>query len=113
MDLRGLLEDILENAQRARSFVGEMSFEAFVCDARTRLAVERAAEIIGEATKRVPPAFRDQHPGIPWRRMAGMRDVISHQYRAVSPRVIYEMARRDVDILIETLPALIADLDAD
>lgn len=113
MDLRGLLEDILENAQRARSFVGEMSFEAFVGDARTRLAVERAAEIIGEATKRVPPAFRDQHPGIPWRRMAGMRDVISHQYRAVSPQVIYEMARRDVGILIETLPALIADLDAD
>lgn len=99
---RESLEDILENARRARAFVAGMSFEAF--------AVERAAEIIGEATKRLPQAFRDQHPDIPWRRMAGMRDVIAHHYRAVSPQVVYEMARRDVDILIERLPALIAGL---
>ena len=40
--------------------------------------------------------------------MAGMRDVVSHDYRVVKPSVVYRVARYEVDILIQQLPAMIA-----
>lgn len=58
LDIRSHLEDILENARLAKELVGTMSYEAFSQDIRTRLAVERTIEIIGEATKRVPVEVR-------------------------------------------------------
>jgi uncharacterized protein with HEPN domain len=68
------------------------------------------AEIIGEATKRLPVEFRERYPEIPWRGMAGMRDVVSHQYRSVSPRVLYETVTKELDVLVERLPKIIASL---
>jgi uncharacterized protein with HEPN domain len=90
------LEDILVNVRRAKAFVAGLSLEQFSADEKTILAVERAIEIIGEATKRVPQAYRDQHPLIPSREMAGMRDVVSHEYRAVNPAVLYRVTERSM-----------------
>ena len=56
------------------------SKDALAHDLVLRYAVERNFEIIGEATKRLPDSLREQHPDIPWREMAGMRDMIIHQY---------------------------------
>ncbi len=81
-------------------------------DTKTVRAVERALEIIGEATKRLPQAFRQRYPEIPWKPMAGMRDVVSHQYRAVEPDVLYRTATEDMTILIDRLPAIIAETRA-
>lgn len=110
LDIRSHLEDILENARLAKELVGTMSYEAFSQDIRTRLAVERTMEIIGEATKRLAVEVRNGHPDIAWRRMAGMRDVVSHQYRSVSPRVLYETAAKELNVLIDRLPAIIAEV---
>jgi uncharacterized protein with HEPN domain len=51
-----------------------LSFEAFVADETLRRAFVRSLEIIGEAAKKVPEDFREAHPDIEWRAMAGMRD---------------------------------------
>ncbi|MBW4533266.1 MAG: DUF86 domain-containing protein [Pleurocapsa minor HA4230-MV1] len=53
---------------------------------RTRIiqdAVIRNFEVIGEATKRLSPKIKEKYPEIPWRRIAGLRDVLIHDYLRV------------------------------
>ena len=50
--------------------------------------VERKLEIIGEATKRIPDDFKKEHPDIPWKDMAGMRDILIHQYTEVDEDIV-------------------------
>jgi uncharacterized protein with HEPN domain len=69
------LQDILDNIDAVRSFVGRGSLEDLVSDLKTRYAVERALEIISEASRRLPDDLRQRHPGIDWRALAGLGNV--------------------------------------
>ena len=60
--------DMLRAAEKVRRFVKGMKQEEFVADEVLRDAVERNAEIIGEAARKVSEAFKNQHPEIPWRK---------------------------------------------
>lgn len=66
-------------------------------------AVARQLEIIGEATKRLSEEFRGAHPEVPWRHMAGMRDVLIHAYDHVDMDEVWVAAT-------ESLPKLIAEI---
>ena len=55
-----------------------LSFSAFESNETLRRAFVRSLEVIGEATKQIPEAFRTEHPGIEWRGMAAMRDRLIH-----------------------------------
>ncbi len=72
------LQDMLDASIKARNFIKGMSAEEFARDEKTQFAVIRALEIIGEASKKIPQAFKDQNPEIPWRVIAGMRDKMIH-----------------------------------
>ena len=93
------LQDILDNIRRARRFTDGISFEQFSEDEKTVYATVRALEIIGEAAKRLPMELRDREPSVPWRNMAGFRDVVVHQYDAVKLPIVWNTAR-------ELLPAM-------
>ena len=54
--------------------------------------IERKLEIIGEATKYIPDDFKEQHPSIPWKDMAGIRDVLIHQYTQVDEDIVWQTA---------------------
>lgn len=76
-----------------------MTFEQFSQDDKTAYAVVRALEIIGEATKKIPDAVRDQYPQIPWREMAGMRDKLIHDYFGVNLGVVWKTVQEDLPLL--------------
>lgn len=75
-----LLKDMLEAAQKIFSYTNTMSFEDFAEDDKTKDAVIRNFEVIGEAAKRVPDDFKRRHPEIQWKRIRGFRNRIAHEY---------------------------------
>jgi uncharacterized protein with HEPN domain len=84
------LLDILEAIDHARRFAEDVTFEELEGDHRTQFALQRAFEIIGEATKQVDDSIRERYPDVPWRKMAGMRDVIAHKYFSVKLEVVWD-----------------------
>jgi len=103
------LWDMLQAARDAVRFTGDLSRDDFVADEAeiTRLAVERKLEILGEAARRISPAFRDRHPDIPWRETVGLRNVITHEYGRVNYKEIYGIIRDRLPELIERLARLV------
>ncbi|MCS5699666.1 DUF86 domain-containing protein [Cyanobium sp. FGCU-52] len=73
-------------------------------DAMVVDAVLRNLEVLGEAAKQIPPAVRVRHPQVPWRRIAGLRDVLAHAYFGLEEDTIWQ-------IVSESIPALVQQLD--
>lgn len=70
-------------------------------------AVLRRLEIIGEAVKHLPNDMRQRYPNVPWREIAGMRDIIIHEYFGVTLEMIWLVATKDMDDLKENVVKII------
>jgi len=68
----------------------------FLRDIKTQDAVLRNLEVIGEAVKNLSPAFRDAHPAVPWKRIAGMRDLLIHRYFGVKLETVWDVVSREL-----------------
>jgi len=85
-DARVYIEDILEAITKIEEYMREVtSDEEFYNNTQIQDAVLRRLEIIGEAVKNIPEEFRDRYPDIPWKQIAGMRDILIHEYSGVNP----------------------------
>lgn len=78
-------------------------------DPTLQRAIVRSLEVIGEAAKRVPPDYRAQHPDVPWRSMAGMRDRLIHEYFGIDLEIVFEVVHEHVPQLRAQLIALVGD----
>ena len=105
-EITDYLDDILGAIAEIEDFLQEMTYEAFIVDRRTINAVIRSLEVLGEATKHIPAGFRNKHPDIPWSKMAGMRDVLIHDYMGVDLKTVWKVAQErlpEIKPLIEKL----------
>lgn len=93
------LQDILDAITEIESFVDGVSFEVFQSDRAKVLAVVKLLEIIGEAVKKIPDEQRRFYPGIPWRSITGMRNILIHEYWQI-----------DVEVLWSTIPDFLPSL---
>ena len=100
------IDHILNNINRILDYISGKDHEAFEADLVIQDAVVRQLEVIGEATKRVSKELRSKHIDIPWSDMAGMRDVLIHDYIDVDLGVVWKTASED----IPNLKALISKL---
>ena len=102
-DYRQWSEDILESCGKILRFTARMSFDEFVEDEKTYDAVVRNLEIIGEAAKNVPEDIRVRCPGIEWRKIAGLRDVIAHEYFGIDNDILWDIIQNKINALQENV----------
>jgi len=100
------LDDIRTAIAEVKEFTAGMTFDEFAADKKTVNAVIRSLEVLGEATKHIPAAFRRKHPAVPWAKMAGMRDVLIHDYMGVDLKTVWMVAQdrlTELKLLMEEL----------
>jgi len=97
------LWDMLDAARTAVEFTKGLRFEDFLKDRKTRHAFETSLDIIGEAARCVSPETRQDLPGIPWRAMIGLRNVLAHEYGDIRYEVLWAIVRDKLGPLIQQL----------
>lgn len=90
------LTDIIEAIELIRSEMAGVTLVAFEPDRRKRWLVERGIEIISEASRHLSEELKARHPEIPWPKVAGIGNVLRHEYEDVAHDVLWHVVRDDL-----------------
>ncbi|MFM7548492.1 MAG: DUF86 domain-containing protein [Cyanobacteriota bacterium] len=101
------LLDIASAANRAVAYAAGIEKSALLNDDEKQSAILYQVIVLGEATKRLSPEFCSQHPEIPWKDMAGMRDILVHQYDCISFNTLWDVIQQDIPQLLSLLVPLL------
>jgi uncharacterized protein with HEPN domain len=104
------LEDISNAILDIRSFVHDMSADAFMADKRTVNAVVRSLEVIGEATGKIPTDIRMRYPDVPWDEIIGMRNRLIHEYFGVDLDIVWQTIQDDLAALETAITTMLNEL---
>ncbi len=104
------LLDIVDSIEAIREFTEGMGFDDFEEDRRTKAAVVRCLEIIGEAVKNLPGDIREANPQVNWHAAARMRDRLIHAYFGASDRIVWDTISEDLPLLEAQVRDLLEEL---
>lgn len=103
------LTHILESINLIEIYLQGVTEEYFHVSVEKQDLVVRRLEIIGEATKNLPNEFRKKHLEIPWKKMAGLRDVIIHEYFGIEYNIIWDTVVNLLPILKKQIEQLVQE----
>jgi uncharacterized protein with HEPN domain len=98
-----LLDDICEALDRIGQYTSGMSFDVFSKDHKSIDAVVRNLEIVGEASNRLPPDFKDSHSEIQWHKVVGLRHRIVHEYFGIDLQIVWQILQNDLPSLRQAI----------
>ena len=104
-DLHYLI-DILEAGEHIAAYISDLYYEDFLESLMVQDAVLRNLQIIGEAVKRLSPELKAEHPDLPWREMAGLRDRIVHDYFGINHEIVWSVISEEIPALIPRIEAI-------
>ena len=85
------LEDMLLSMTRIKEYIKDVDFKNFKLNNMVVDAVIRNFEVIGEASKNIPADIKEKYPEIPWKKMYGLRNLISHEYFGVDYEMLWKL----------------------
>ena len=105
-DMSAFIGHVVMAMRFVADFIDGMTFDDFLADRKTRDAVIRNCEVIGEAIKHIPDEYRVLHPEIDWSGLAGLRDVLIHQYFGVDYVTLWNIVEKECPAYCSALAAL-------
>jgi uncharacterized protein with HEPN domain len=107
------IHDILDMIDNLRTVLHGLTFESFAASAMHRFAAERMIEIVSEASRRISDDLKATEQSIPWPQIAGIGNILRHDYDDVRPRAIWNVVRNDLDSLEAALRRMLAKIGAE
>jgi len=104
---RELIRHILDEIDYILTQIPNADFDSFLKNATLKRAFVRSIEIIGEASKKLPEDVKSKQPDIEWRKVAGMRDRLIHDYFGVDYTIVWDVATNKLPDLREKLQSLL------
>ncbi len=104
------LRDIVEAIGYIQLDIENTSLESFASDRRKRWQVERGLEIVSEASRHLPEDMKARHPEIPWRKVAGIGNVLRHEYTRVAADALWRLVQDELAVLDRACRAELAAL---
>ena len=101
------LQDMIDACDECPTFVEDMTFEEFDRDRKTKLAVEREIEIIGEAVNNLPEHIQQSAPEVPWHRIIGMRNRLAHAFFSVNHEIVWTAVQGELSPLRQSVERLL------
>lgn len=95
-ETKDYVADIVAEIKNLKGFTKGFKYEDFEKDDKTVYACIRSLEIIGEAVKHIPKKIREKYSDVPWKEMAGMRDILIHDYFGVDAKVLWKTVKENV-----------------
>ncbi len=102
------IHDILDTIARVESKVAGKSFHEFQADWEFRFVLQRAIEIVSEATRRLPDELKASRPEIRWRSIAAIGNVLRHEYHTISDTVVWNAVHQEFPLLKAAIEAIAA-----
>lgn len=109
-DYKVYADDILEAIGKIKRFTKGLDRDTFSQDEKTFDAVIRNLEVIGEAVKKIPDAVRTQHPSVEWKKIAGVRDILVHEYFGIDVDIVWDIIQHKLSPLESQIKQIIAAL---
>ena len=100
------LRDMQRFCGKVMRYSAGLNQQQFLADELTVDAVLRNLELLGEAAKQIPDDVRLRHPTVPWRRIAGLRDILAHAYFGLEEDTIWQIITSSIPALAEQLSAV-------
>ena len=104
---RDYLRHILAEADYLINKSAGLTVDKFMVDETLQRAFVRSLEIVGEAARKIPDAFRTRYPAVEWRAMAGMRDRLIHDYFGVDYQLVWDVVHNRVPELRDQIASIL------
>ena len=110
-DAEVYLKDILSSIEKIEIYCDGRSYQDFAADSMRVDAVARNLEVIGEAAKHVPEKIRKDYPEIEWRKIAGLRDILIHEYFGINLKIIWDVVKKKLPVLKSNIQKILRDVE--
>jgi len=104
------IKDIKNSLEKIFKYTNSLSYEDFIDDEKTRDAVERNLEIIGEAVKKLSNELKSRHPNIPFKQIAGMRDKLIHDYFGIDYEIVWHTIQNKLPEFFKLIDEIIKEI---